>query len=209
MLVKKLGNPRLVLGGDPIGKSFFAKETESGVFSVGNEANNGKFENSSDGFSFLFRQIAADQNFKINVKATIIATTGKSQAGFGLRLRDDCIIGQSGNGTISSNYVTAGLLCGSSSTTALFYRENATLSKGSSFGAYAVGDVFDLTIERVGQAVTVTVTCGESIATTTHTDFDFFARDTEFMYVGMFANRGTVVEFSNVQFEITGTSQGA
>ena len=93
---------------------------------------------------------------------------------------------------------------------ALFYRENASLKKGDRFGAmYAVDQVYTFSIERVGQAVTVTVTCGESIATTTHTDFDFFARDTEFMYVGMFANRGTVVEFSNVQFEITGTSQGA
>jgi len=45
--------------------------------------------------------------------------------------------------------------------------------------------------------------------TETHTDFDFFARDTQYMYVGMFANRGTVVEFSDVVFEITGESQGA
>ena len=29
------------------------------------------------------------------------------------------------------------------------------------------------------------------------------------MYVGMFANRGTVVEFTNLTFEITGESQGA
>ena len=29
-------------------------------------------------------------------------------------------------------------------------------------------------------------------------------KDKEYMYIGMFANRGTTVEFTNVSFEITG-----
>ena len=33
--------------------------------------------------------------------------------------------------------------------------------------------------------------------------------DNGYMYVGMFANRGTVIECTNVVFEITGESQGA
>ena len=66
-----------------------------------------------------------------------------------------------------------------------------------------------MTIERVGQSVTVSVSCGDQKVSTTHVDFDFFARDNGYMYVGMFANRGTVVEFTDVNFEITGISQGA
>ena len=45
--------------------------------------------------------------------------------------------------------------------------------------------------------------------TKTYTDYDFQAIDNGYMYVGMFANRGTVIECTNVVFEITGESQGA
>ena len=91
-----------------------------------------------------------------------------------------------------------------------FYRENGTLNKGTATdGFWAVGDTLTLTIERIGQTVNVTVVYNGVTYTESYYDFDLFARDTEYMYVGMFANRGTVVEFSNVQFEVTGTSQGA
>ena len=66
-----------------------------------------------------------------------------------------------------------------------------------------------MSIERVGQSITVTVTMGDKTLSTTHYDFDLVAKDNGYMYVGMFANRGTVVEFTNLEFEITGTSQGA
>jgi hypothetical protein len=66
-----------------------------------------------------------------------------------------------------------------------------------------------MTIERVGQVVNVSVVYNGQTYTATHTDFDFFAVDTEYMYVGMFSTRGTVVEFTNVVFTITGESQGA
>jgi hypothetical protein len=90
------------------------------------------------------------------------------------------------------------------------YRDSGTLKKGTKMdGMYAVDDVVTFTIERIGQTVNVTVVYNGVTYTESHYDFDLFARDTEYMYVGMFANRGTVVEFSNVQFEVTGTSQGA
>ena len=200
-------------GGAPIGKGFVAKEVAEGIFNVGQSgsSSSGKFENASDGFAFAFKQVEADKNFKISVTATIVSTASTKQMGFGLMLRDDCVINQNANGSINTNYVTAGILCESSSTTALFSRENGTLTKGGSFASAlpAVGDVYTMTIERIGQSVTVSVTCGEKTVSTTHYDFDFFAVDNGYMYVGMFANRGTVVEFSNLQFEITGTSQGA
>ena len=201
-------------GGSPqsAGNGYLAKETESGVFQVGQTAgsNKGKFSSSSDGFAFLFRQVEADKNFTLTVTAKVIKTASTKQAGFGLMLRDDCIIDQTAAGTISTNYLTAGLLCDSSSMTANFYRENGSLKKGVAAGElYATGDIVTLTIERIGQTVNVTVVYNGVTYTESHYDFDFFARDTEYMYVGMFANRGTVVEFSNVQFEVTGTSQGA
>ena len=203
-------------GGEPASTSngYIAKEIEEGVFHVGQHldsgSNKGKFSTSSDGFAFLFRQVEADKNFKISATATIVYTAATKQAGFGLMLRDDVYLPIK-DASITSNYVTAGVLCEADSTYALHLRENATLSKGQSFTSSlpAVGDVYTMSIERVGQSITVTVSLGNNVVSTTHYDFDLFARDGQYMYVGMFANRGTVVEFTDLVFEITGTSQGA
>ncbi len=201
-------------GGSPTGKGFFAKETSEGVFQVGQYVEGaspqGKFTSSEDGFAFLFRQVEASKNFTLTVGGKIVYAP-VNQSGFGLMLRDDCVINQSGNGNITTNYVTAGFLCTSSSMTANFYRENAAFNKGSGTvsSIAAVEDTFTMTIERVGQSVKVTVVYGGQTYTQTHYDFDFFAVDTEYMYVGMFSTRGTVVEFTNVVFTITGESQGA
>ena len=200
-------------GGDPRSDSngFIAKETSEGVFSVGCTKSKGKFENASDGFAFVFRQVKANEDFKLTATAKVTADAGVKQAGFGLMLRDDCIIGQSATSTINTNYLTAGLWAsGTTSSGALFYRENTTFNKGvSAGGIYSAGDTATLTIERIGQTVTVTVVYGGNTYTESFYDFDLFARDTEYMYVGMFANRGTVVEFTDVVFTITGESQGA
>ena len=205
-------------GGNPQSASsngYIAKEVSEGVFRVGQHldsgSNKGKFENASDGFAFLFRQVEADKNFTLTVSGKIVYTGSTKQAGFGLMLRDDCIIGQSASDTINTNYVTAGFLCAADSMTANFYRENATLNKGSGTvsSLAAVDDTFTMSITRVGQSVTVSITYGGQTFESTHVDFDFFARDTGYMYVGMFANRGTVVEFTDVVFTITGESQGA
>ena len=201
-------------GGDPNSTSngYVARETTAGVFEVGQTAgsNKGKFSGSSDGFAFLFRQVEADKNFTLTVTATITTTASTKQAGFGLMLRDDVYLPVK-DASITSNYLTAGILCDSATTTALFGRENATLAKGQAFSSAlpTVGTVYTMSIERVGQSVTVTVTSGDKTVSTTHYDFDLFARDGAYMYVGMFANRGTVVEFTDVDFNITGTSQGA
>ena len=201
-------------GGDPASASngYIAKETEEGIFRVGQTAGSskGKFSSTADGFAFLFTQVEADKNFTVSVSAKIITTASTKQMGFGLMLRDDIYLPIK-DSSITSNYVTAGILCEESSTNALFMRENATLGKGQSFGTGlpAVDDVYTMSIERVGQSVTVTVSHGDKTVSTTHYDFDLLARDNGYMYVGMFANRGTVVEFTDLQFEITGTSQGA
>ena len=204
-------------GGNPQSTSngYIAQETSKGVFRVGQHldsgSNKGKFQSADDGFAFVFQQVEASKNFKLTVSGKIVYTGSTKQAGFGLMLRDDCIIGQSATGSINTNYVTAGFLCADSNMTANFYRENSTLNKGSGTvsSLAKVDDTFTMSIERIGQVVNVTVVYGGQTYTATHTDFDFFAVDTGYMYVGMFANRGTVVEFTNVVFTITGESQGA
>ena len=195
------------------GNGYVATETSEGVFQVGQSGikDRGKFSSSSDGFAFLFTQVEANKNFKVTVTATVLKTSTVKQAGFGLMLRDDCIIDQTAGGTIATNYLTAGIYANSTSQMyANFYRENASFKKGEVMtGMYAVDDVFTFTIERIGQTVHVTVVYNDTTYTESHYDFDLFARDGDYMYVGMFANRGTVVEFTDLQFEITGESQGA
>ena len=200
-------------GGDPTSTSngYIAKEIETGKFQVGtNNSGKGKFTANSEGFAFLFRQVEADKNFSLTVTATILQTAAVKQAGFGLMLRDDIYLPIK-DASIVGNYVTAGLYYDSASTnSALFYRENSSFNNGQSFGHLpAAGDEYTLSIVRVGQSVTVTVTQGSNSVTKTYYDFDFLAMDNDYMYVGMFATRGTVIEVTNVQFEITGTSQGA
>ena len=204
-------------GGNPQSTSngYIAKEVSDGVFHVGQHldsgSNKGKFEGASDGFAFAFRQVEANKNFTLSVSGKIINTGSTKQAGFGLMLRDDCIIGQSATGTINTNYVTAGFLTTDSNMSVNFFRENASLNKGSATvsSLAKVDDTFTMTIERIGQVVNVSVVYNGQTYSATHTDFDFFAVDTEYMYVGMFSTRGTVVEFTNVVFAITGESLGA
>ena len=202
-------------GGDPTSASngYFAQETAEGVFKVGNLSakNKGKFSSSADGFAFLFRQVEASKNFTLTVTGKILEmSAGKDQTGFGLMLRDDAYLPVK-DASITSNYVTAGFLTTKTGLNVNFSRENGTLDKGSEIATelHAADDSFTATIERVGQSVTVSVTYKGQTYTKTYVDFDFVAVDNGYMYVGMFANRGTVVEFTDVSFEITGESQGA
>jgi len=204
-------------GGTPTSSSngFLATEYTEGVFTVGQYkegSNKGKFASGGDGFCYVFKQVEASKNFKITVSAKVINGPGINQAGFGLMLRDDIYINQNVNKTVvTSNFVAAGFLGESSGMGALFSRENATLKKGLEKIAeyYQIDDTATLTIERVGQSITTTVVYNGVTYTHTYYDFDLFAVDQDYMYIGMFANRGTVVEFTNVDFEITGESQGA
>ena len=202
-------------GGDPASSSngYFATETSEGVFKVGNlsSKNKGKFSSSADGFAFLFTQVDASKNFKISVTGTILEmTAGKDQTGFGLMLRDDAYLPNK-DASIVSNYVTAGFLTTKTGLNANFYRENGTLDKGSEISSslHAADETFTASIERIGQTVIVSVTYNGNTYSETYYDFDFLAKDNGYMYVGMFANRGTVVEFTDLSFEITGDSQGA
>ena len=195
-------------GGNPQSASngYVAKETATGVFQVGTpNTGKGKFESASDGFAFLFTQLDADANFTITVNAKILNAGGVKQAGFGLMLRDDCIIDQNDKGTISTNYATAGVLANSTSDMRLnFYRRDGELNKSEHplDGLYAVDDTFTLTLTRDGDTITATVVYNGETYESEILDLTLNNRDKDYIYIGMFANRGTVVEFSNVQLTI-------
>ncbi|MDE6584276.1 MAG: hypothetical protein K2K15_02630, partial [Anaeroplasmataceae bacterium] len=197
-----------------INPTFVAKELKEGVFLVGQDslAPRGKLALNGDGLAFLFQAIQKNQNFELSAKGRILSTVQIVQAGFGLMLRDDCYIEQTTNkAIIASNYLTAGVLRATDQDNALFYREGGVLKKGLEYFPRAIheGDTFEFRIHRLGQAIETSIVLDGRLYKNTTYDFDLFAVDQEYMYVGMFATRGTIIEFKDVNLKLTGSSQGA
>ncbi|MCM1131679.1 MAG: GDSL-type esterase/lipase family protein [Roseburia sp.] len=193
---------------------FVAKEISDGTFCVGQggSAFKGKISFMSDGLAFCFRKMDANINFILSAKAKVLQTAHVKQAGFGLMLRDDCYIHQKANTEIiTSNFLAAGLVTTEIAMSPIFYREQAELHKEEPLldFLYQKDDVVDLKIERVGQSMKMSLDYKGKCYSKIYVDFDLLAIDHSFMYVGMFATRGTVVEFTNVNLVITGLSQGA
>ncbi|MDE6047649.1 MAG: hypothetical protein K2F56_03370 [Anaeroplasmataceae bacterium] len=193
---------------------FVAREIYLGTFCVGQRgsATKGKISLISDGLAFCFRQIGATDNFILSAKAKVLQTAHVKQAGFGLMLRDDCYIHQKASTEIiTSNFLAAGLVTTDVTMSPIFYREQAELHKEEPLldFLYQKDDVVDLRIERIGQSMKMSLTYKGISYSKNYVDFDLLAIDHNYMYVGMFATRGTVVEFSDVDFKITGKSQGA
>lgn len=222
-------------GGNPAASSngYSATETSTGVYKVGQgivDGTTGAVKakgkvGSSEGYAFLFKQVPVSDNFTITASAKILTvaktvtpksdgttttTIGTNQAAFGLMLRDDCYL-PTKDASIKSNYVVAGLLTEKSGCTVNFSRASTTLTKTSNSVSdwYKVDDTATFTITRTGQVVTVTTVYGGETYTTTYTDFDFTAIDNDYMYAGLMATRGTIVEFTDVTYTKTGESQGA
>ena len=212
------GTPDAVSADGSSTNGYYAAETTAGTFKVGQYllkdgalSNKGKFAGTSDGFAFAFRQIDLTRNFTLTAEAKVLTSSGVNQAAFGLMLRDDCYLPVK-DSSILSNYVTASLYEASTSTTNFnFYRQSAALTKTSDTisSLYAADDTASFKIEKVGQVVTLTATYNGNTYTNKLTDFDFAAKDTTYMYAGMFATRGTTVEFTDVVYTDTGASQGA
>lgn len=201
-------------GGDPNSTSngYIATETSTGTFKVGQYieggSSKGKFSSTSDGFAYLFRQVESDKNFTITAKAKVLTTSSTKQAGFGLMLRDDAYL-PTKDSAIKGNFIASGFLCDSSSMTAIFSRDNdskLTKSNNTVASLYNVDDEAILSIERLGQKVTITIVYKEKTYTQEYLDFPLTAKDSKYMYIGMFANRGTTIEFSEVTFTITGVA---
>ena len=200
---------------------YYATETSTGVFKVGQYAlkddgvtinYKGKIQSADDTMAMVFKQVSINDNFTLTANAKILTQADQKQAAFGLVLRDDIYLNQDSKVTgIKSNYVTAGLLVNNNvDGMNLFYRESSKLCKGETLsGTYQVDDTFKLSISRTGQIVATTLEYKGEKYTQTFTDFDFVAVDQEYFYVGMFALRGTTVEFTDVVYTYTGESQGA
>lgn len=206
------------LGGDPLAQKeeikyngYIASEEIEGIFKVGQNLKGtqakGKIASKEEGFAYLFRQVDASLNFKLSVDAKIINELDQSQSGFGLMIRDDCYLPKNDSSLIG-NSISSGLLCNKEDMSVFFTRSNGSLSKGSNTinGYYQTDDTLSLSIERLGQKVTVSLNYKDNDYKQEYLDFPLQERDKDYMYIGMFSTRGTIVEYSNVNFEITGNA---
>ncbi len=207
------------VGGDPLSPDtgYYATETSAGVFKVGQSKSSatyykGKIASTSEGYAFAFRRVSVSKNFTLSASGTITAqnSDGK-QSGFGLMLRDDCYAPVNNSG-ICSNNICAGIWQEKVGNNHVGYaRESTSLVKSGKTSTLtpAVGTTIECTIARVGQVVTTTIVYNGETYISTYTDFDLVARDSEYMYIGMYGARGIICEWTNVSFAITGDSQGA
>lgn len=211
-------------GGDPATSSngYVAKQLTENSFEVGVTTNKGKIASTSEGFAFMFKQVSKNDNFEISATATVKSLLENYQAGFGLTIRDAAWIKESSDtvlkdASLISNHASAAILTQGSKTTIdsvliNYWRENTTkyeTSKVSSI-AYKANDTAEFKIKRVGQQITLTTTYNNvTTVSEMKTDFDVLAKDSEYMYVGMFAAKGTLVTFTNVNYTYLGNYEGA
>ena len=172
----------------------------------------GKINASTEGFAYLFKKIKRSDNFIISAKAKVIKCANIRQAGFGLMLRGDSYINQSTKSeNIVTNYIASGLLTTDKVTYAIFDRVattelNRIYAVGEHF--YKENDTAYLKIERLGQVVKVMVEYNQKVYSKDFTDFDYY-NDNDYLFIGMFGTSGTLVEFTDVEFNITGIAKEA
>ena len=194
-----------VLGGNKAGNYSFT--SNNGTYTI--KADTGsKFAATQDGFGAIFVQVDVTKNFTISAKAKVTAKPDSvnDQNAFGIMLRDDIYI-DSNIATIVSNFVSASVT--GNGKTNMSRTEKTALSYDGKTLSLEKDAEYELKLERVGQVVTATITQGSNSVTTKFTDLSYVGIDNNYMYLCLFANRGLTVEFSNVSYSITGTSQGA
>lgn len=188
---------------------FIAIKSEAG-FIVGQigEKLYGKFNASFDGFSCVYKKISITDNFVIRAKAKVINLVPSKQTSFGLMLRDDMYINQTApHASIMNNYISAGFLTLNVSTNILFSREcttELTMEKNIFDGFYSLNDEAIIEVVRLGQSINTKVTYKNNVYMKNYMDFDLSAIDKDYMYACLYSTCGTVVEFTDIEFEITG-----
>lgn len=192
-------------GKDKIEK--FSVTHADGKFTVSNGANNGKFAGASYGFAGAFIQIDANKNFTASATVKIVTktTSANNQTGFGMMIRDDIYINTS-DATIKSDCLMAGAVIDKG---AIFSYTAGKMANPKNPVTVAEGSTYTVSISKTDNSFTVTFVDGENTYTQPYPDFDVYSVDNDYVYLCLFANRGITVEFSDVQFAITGDSQGA
>ncbi len=181
---------------------YTACETEKGKFTVGQSATSyrGKITDSAEGIACAFMQLDLETNFMFTCQAKVTAVGDTYYDGFGIQLRDACWLPTQDIESIS-DYVAAGVYRSRTDIMANFSRQSSLVTTTNILASYpAVGDVLTLTINKNDEGIEVTTKVGDTEHKNEYVDFALDTIDTDYMYLTMFATRGTVVEFSSLSY---------
>ena len=187
---------------------------------------NGKFSSNSDGFAAAFFQMETSANFEITAEVTLDVYTGNLQTGFGLMLRDNIVIDEKLEkaDSVKGDYIAAGAYTSGSEssidTNIIFSRSDETNSQGVytankltkskktdkdlTDGELTEGSTHTLKIKKVGSKVTATF---DNVSVDYTKNFDLTKIDDAYMYLCLFATRGTTATFNLTEFTVNNVSQ--
>ncbi len=158
----------------------------------------GKIASDNDMLAAVFIQVPFDTAFTVTAKANV-EKYGGNQAGFGIMIRDDIHIDFAE--TVSSNYVNAGLRGDSKTNYYGYCRNGGALSNSQQKGEAPVGE-YNLTLSRTSQSISVQIN-NATIGNKTYaaeSDFDLAVADSRYVYICLWATRGTTVTYSDITF---------
>ena len=190
----------------------YAYEKEKGKFIVGTKTLNGKTNATCDSYVMAFKQININQNIKISAKAKIVEYLDCKQSAFGIQVRDDIYLNSDCKRTIASNSVCAGLITADASTNIIYARKSTTeLQKENNTinEFYKKGEELFLEIEKLGQKISVKINYRNKTYEKLYFDFDLTKIDKDYYYVCLYASKGILVEFSDIDFKIIGVAKEA
>lgn len=198
--------------------NFTIQQISNNSFSIGNSTSSakGKIASNGDGIASVFMQLEPNRNFEITaeVELTTVTAGAVKQSAFGIMLRDEMYV-DTYNTSAKGNSVIAGGYTGSSDSTKYCYnyqRLDGSLKSSSYLGTetnFTQGQTFTLKMTKKNRTVTCTVTAGSTDYTMTYTDVSFEGIDTQYSYLCLFATRGIVATFSNVNYVAGDISTGA
>lgn len=189
------------------------------VFKVGGlSSSKGKISKNADGFAAAFRQIGKNTSFEITAQVTLDVYTGATQTGFGIMIRDDIAIDAqlADSDSIKSDYVAAGAYVSEQSGTGINFIRDGKTSEEDEYGLSSYGQVNGVTGGELAQGSThtlklkwinTTITAEFDGVKTEFTGLDLMKIDSSYMYLCLFATRGTVVTFNVTDFKIDGATQ--
>ena len=188
-------------------------------FSVNNKGNKillkdsdkcGKVMFSSTAGIFLFKRLSRTDNFKAFAKLKILGNIEKTEAAFGLMLRDDCYIGI--NNVLASNEILCGLLNNNGSCYLNYDRsETTSINRDLNISNYIYKDMDEIECEiiRLGQRINIKLKYLDKVYEKEYLDFDLFGIDNDYYYVGIFNAKNETVEIDDFKINITSKAMEA
>lgn len=194
------------IGGNPSTDYFKVEQNGENSFTVGgltyDGKTKGKITGSEEGIAMAFTQLASNKTFEITAEVTIDEYYNNNQTGFGIMVRDDIYI-DTNNAGILSNYAAAGCYGTPTSANILYTRVNTVLTPVNTGKMLNTSTIHTLSVKRDGETVIVTF----DDMTKSFPDFELRAKDNGYMYICLYATRGTTVTFNNIVYNVTGESQ--